>query len=48
LFWTWFSGVVGNVFFFDRVGVAVSGGIVFGLFLIPYIFLLRFGPPANS
>ena len=48
LFWTWFSGVVGNIFFFDRVGVAVSGGIIFGLFLIPYIFLLRFGPPANS
>ena len=48
LIWTWFAGVVGNIFFFDRVGVAVSGGIIFGLFLIPYLFLLRFGPPANS
>jgi putative membrane protein len=48
LIWTWFSGVVGNLFFFDRPGVAVIGGIVFGAFLIPYLFLLRFGPPANS
>jgi putative membrane protein len=48
LIWTYFAGVVGNIFFFDRIGVALSGGIVFGLFLIPYLFLLRFGPPANS
>jgi len=26
----------------------VIGGVVFGVFLIPYVFLLRFGPPANS
>ena len=48
LIWTWFAGVVGNLFFFDRTGVAFIGGIVFGLFLLPYIFLLRFGPPANN
>jgi putative membrane protein len=48
LLWTWFAGVVGNLFFFDRAGVAVIGGVVFGVFLIPYVFLLRFGPPANS
>jgi putative membrane protein len=48
LLWTLFSGVVGNLFFFDRTGVALIGGIVFGLFLLPYIFLLRFGPPANN
>ena len=48
LMWTWFSGVVGNLFFFDRPGVALIGGIVFGLVLLPYIFLLRFGPPANN
>jgi len=47
LIWTWFSGVVGNVFFFDRGDVALSGGIVFGLVMVPYIFLRRFGPPAN-
>jgi putative membrane protein len=48
LFWTWFAGVIGNLFFFDQPGVAFIGGLIFGLFLLPYIFLLRFGPPANS
>ena len=48
LIWTWFSGVVGNLFFFNRSGVALIGGVVFGLVLLPYIFLLRFGPPANN
>jgi putative membrane protein len=48
LMWTWFSGVVGNLFFFDRPGVALIGGVVFGLVLLPYIFLLRFGPPASN
>jgi putative membrane protein len=48
LMWTWFSGVVGNIFFFDRPGVALIGGVVFGLVLLPYIFLLRFGPPASN
>jgi putative membrane protein len=45
LIWCWFGGVVGNLFFFDQPGVAFSGGLVFGLFLIPYLFMLRFGPP---
>ena len=48
LMWTWFSGVVGNLFFFDRPVVALIGGVVFGLVLLPYIFLLRFGPPASN
>jgi len=48
LLWTWFAGIIGNLFFFDRSGVALIGGIVFGLMLLPYIFLLRFGPPANT
>jgi putative membrane protein len=48
LMWTWFSGVVGNLFFFDRPGVALIGGVVFGLVLLPYILLLRFGPPASN
>jgi putative membrane protein len=37
LIWTWFSGVVGNLFFFDRPGVAFIGGIAFAIFLIPYL-----------
>jgi uncharacterized membrane protein len=48
LFWTLFAGVVGNIFFFNRPGVALFSGVVFGLVLIPYIFVLRFGPPAND
>jgi putative membrane protein len=47
LAWTYFSGIVGNIFFFNMPGVAISGGIVFGLLLIPHIFVLRFGPPSN-
>jgi len=37
LIWTFFSGVVGNLFFFSRPGVAFIGGLAFGLFLIPYL-----------
>jgi putative membrane protein len=48
LMWTWFSGVVGNLFFFDRPGVALVGGVAFGLVLLPYLFQLRFGPPTNN
>ncbi|MEI6307352.1 MAG: carotenoid biosynthesis protein [Actinomycetes bacterium] len=47
LFWTWFAGVVGNLFFFDRPGTALIGGVVLGLVILPYVFLLRFGPPVN-
>ena len=47
LIWSWFAGVVGNIFFFDQPGIALIGGVIFGLFLIPYLFLLRFGPPAT-
>lgn len=38
LIWTWFSGVVGNLFFFSRPGVAFVGGLAFGIFLLPYLF----------
>ncbi|MBU6242738.1 MAG: carotenoid biosynthesis protein [Acidobacteria bacterium] len=41
--WTWFAGVVGNIFFFARPGVAFLGGIVFGLILLPYFIALSFG-----
>lgn len=43
--WTWFAGVVGNLFFFHRPGVALVGGIVYGLFLVAYLFNSRFGRP---
>ena len=41
--WTWFAGVFGNVFFFDRPGVAFLGGLLFGLVLAPYFITLSFG-----
>ena len=37
LIWTWFSCVVGNLFFFSRPGVALVGGFCFSLFLFPYL-----------
>jgi putative membrane protein len=36
LSWTLFSGVVGNLFFFDRPGVALFAGAIFALILAPY------------
>lgn len=45
LFWTWFSGVVGNLFFFNRPGVALFAGAIFGLLLIPYFFNRWVGRP---
>jgi len=45
LMWTFFSGVVGNLFFFHRAGTALLGGIFFGAVIAPYFFSLRFGRP---
>jgi putative membrane protein len=47
LLWTLFAGVVGNIFFFHRTGVAVIGGVVFGGYLLPYLFALFIGRPDN-
>ena len=38
LLWTLFSGVVGNLFFFDRPGLAIFAGIIFGALLTPYFY----------
>lgn len=45
LIWTWFAGVISNLFFFDRPGVAFLGGLVFGIFLAPYLFSRWLGRP---
>jgi len=45
LIWTWFGGVVSNLFFFDRPGVAFLFGSCFGLFLAPYLFSRWLGRP---
>jgi putative membrane protein len=45
LIWTWFAGVVSNLFFFDRPGIAFIFGITFGAVLAPYIFSRWLGRP---
>lgn len=45
LLWTFFSGVIGNLFFFNRPGTALLGGLFFGAVIAPYFFSLRFGRP---
>ncbi len=37
--WTLFSGVIGNLFFFDRPGTALVGGLALALPLLPYFFM---------
>lgn len=36
LVWTYFSGVIGSLFFFDRPSVALVGGVLMGVIVIPY------------
>jgi putative membrane protein len=45
LIWTWFAGVVSNLFFFDRPGIAFIFGLIFGAVLAPYIFSRWLGRP---
>ena len=45
LFWTWFSGFVGNLFFFDRPGIALFAGSIMGILLAPYFFNRWVGRP---
>jgi len=45
LIWTWFAGVVSNLFFFDRPGIALLFGAAFGIFLSPYFFSRWLGRP---
>jgi putative membrane protein len=48
LAWTLFSGIVGNIFFFHRPGIALLGGGIMGLLLAPYLFALTVGKPDHS
>ena len=43
LFWSWISGIIGNLFFFDRPGVAVLGGTALGIIVIWYFLAVKFG-----
>lgn len=39
-FWTYFASLVGNLFWFGTVGVAVAGGVAMGLVALPYAWSL--------
>ncbi|MGA1278910.1 MAG: carotenoid biosynthesis protein [Candidatus Nanopelagicaceae bacterium] len=43
LLWTLFGGVIGNIFFFGYPEIGISVGIVFALYLLPYIISQRLG-----
>ena len=43
LAWTWIGGVIANLFYFDRPGVAFIGGISLGLIVISYFISVKFG-----
>lgn len=45
LAWTLFSGVVGNLFFFHRLGIALFAGAIFGAVTMPYFFARWLGRP---
>lgn len=40
LLWVYFSGVVGNLFLFDRAGLALTGGVILGVVALPYAAVL--------
>lgn len=43
LFWSWLSGIIANIFFFDRPGVAFLGGVFLGSLVTWYFLAIRFG-----
>ncbi len=48
LFWAFIGGVIGNIFFFHHTKIGEFVGIIFAVYLIPYIFQLRFGRPDTA
>jgi putative membrane protein len=45
IFWTLFAGVVDNLFFFDKPGIAFFAGSIYALVFTPYLFSRWFGRP---
>ena len=39
--WTWLGSVIGNAAFFHRPAVALWGGLLLGLFVAPYLVVVR-------
>ena len=48
LFWSFLTGIIGNIFFFHHSHIAIFAGLLFGIYLLPYIFQLRFGRPETA
>jgi putative membrane protein len=48
LFWTLIGGVIGNIFYFHHKDIGFFVGAIFFIYLIPYIFQLRFGRPDTA
>jgi len=45
LLWTLFSGIIGNLFFFGRPGIAFFAGGIYGMVFAPYFFNRWLGRP---
>jgi len=45
LAWVLFAGIISNLFFFDRPGIAFLGGSILGTLLLPYFFIRWLGRP---
>ena len=48
LFWTLIGGVIGNIFYFHHKDIGIYIGALFLVYLVPYIFQLRFGRPDTA
>ena len=47
LLWTWLGGIIANLFFFDRPGLAFFGTAIMGSLLAPYFFSSWLGNKDN-
>jgi putative membrane protein len=43
LMWSWLSGIIANLFFFDRPGVALLGGFALGIVVAWYFLSVKLG-----
>ena len=41
--WTWISGIIANLFFFDRPGIAFFAGFALGIVVVWHYIAVRFG-----
>jgi uncharacterized membrane protein len=43
LVWSWIGGIIVNLFWFDRPGIAFFAGTLLGIFVLTYVISVRFG-----